>query len=130
MIKPFQGIAEANQVVTPSGTSASVTIQKGTESIRFINPGSGTCHVRIGKGSQTATTSDTPILSSSMLVLNKDLEDDTVAYISSSGTTLHIQPGAGSGLNRGASPIKVPWENQVYVTWENLTTYNWENWGK
>lgn len=92
---PFQPIRGANQVVTPAGTSASVTVDKVAKTVRLVNSGANICHVRIGSGAQTATTADIPIRSGSDIDIQKGDGDDTVAYISASGTTLHIQPGEG-----------------------------------
>lgn len=92
---PFEGKQGANQVVTPTASSASVTLSGNNKSVRLVNSGANICHVRIGEGSQTATTSDTPVLSGETLIVQKSGDEETVAYISASGTTLHIQPGEG-----------------------------------
>jgi hypothetical protein len=92
----FQGISGANQIVTTAGTSASKTIPTGGQSVRLVNAGAtNPCHVRVGKDSQTATTADTVLLAGQAIVLHKADDDNTVAYIQSSGaTTLHIQSGS------------------------------------
>jgi len=94
---PFQGILGANQIATTAGTSASKTIITPSKSVRIVNAGAtNPCHVRVGKGSQTATTADTVVLAGESLILSKSDDDNTVAYIQSGGaTTLHIQPGEG-----------------------------------
>ena len=92
---PFQGNLGQNQVVTPAASSASVSIASNNKSVRLVNSGSSICHVRIGVSPQTATTSDTPLQSGESLIVQKADGDDTVAYISAVGTTLHIQPGEG-----------------------------------
>lgn len=93
---PFQGELGQNQVVTPAGTSASVTVNAVSKSVRLVNSGAtNLCHVRIGKGTQTATTADLVVRANSEIVVQKADGDNTVAYISASGTTLHIQTGEG-----------------------------------
>lgn len=92
---PFQAQRGANQVVTPGAASASVTIAEFPKSVRLVNSGANICHVRIGQGTQTATTADTPVLAGSELIVHRQEGENTVAYISASGTTLHIQTGEG-----------------------------------
>jgi hypothetical protein len=92
---PFQGNNGQNQVVTPAGLTDEVNVAAVNKSVRLVNVGANICHVRIGQGTQAATTADTPIQSGESLVVQKAGGDDTVAYISSVGTTLHIQPGEG-----------------------------------
>jgi hypothetical protein len=53
-------------------------------------------YVRIGKGAQTATTADYPVLPSTQVSLSKGKADDTVAYITGGSTgSLHIIAGRG-----------------------------------
>ena len=93
---PFQAKRGGNLVVTPAVTSASQTIGTGNKSIRFANSGSNTCYIRVGVGAQTATTADMPLLSNEEIVIQKSEVEDTVAYITTTGTTtLNIQPGEG-----------------------------------
>lgn len=93
---PFNPHRGANQVVTPAGTSASISLDPTSKSVRLVNSGStNLCHVRIGVGAQTATTSDTPVLPGESIVLSKAEGEDTLAHISASGTTLHVQTGEG-----------------------------------
>jgi GTP cyclohydrolase III len=94
--RPFNAQKGANQVLTANSSSQSVTVDADALSVRVVNSGtSNIAHVRIGKGPQTATTSDTPIRANSEIVLSKASGDDTLAYISASGTTLHVQDGTG-----------------------------------
>ena len=85
-----------NQVVSAGAVSASVNVDVHCKSVRVVNSGTTNIgYVRIGQGAQTATTADTPIRANSEIVLLKADGEDTVAYISAAGTTLHIQPGEG-----------------------------------
>lgn len=92
---PFQGAKGQNQVVTPSSSSASITINDINKSVRLANSGSNICYVRIGAGTQTATTADLPVLSGQSIVVQRQENEVTVAHISASGTTLNVQPGEG-----------------------------------
>lgn len=92
---PFQPKTGGNVVVTPSGTSANTTIGAGNQSIRFVNSGANICYVRLGKGTQTATTADMPVRSGESVIVAKGEDITDCAYISASGTTLNIQPGEG-----------------------------------
>lgn len=92
---PFNPLRGGNVVVSPAAASANTAIGLGHKSIRFTNSGAAICYVRIGFGTQTATTADTPVLAGTSVILSKAQDDDNVAYISASGTTLNIQPGEG-----------------------------------
>lgn len=92
---PFNPNRGANQVTTPGAASASVTIDAKAKSVRLVNSGANICHVRIGEGSQTATTADTPVLAGESFIVSKAEDEDTLAHISAAGTTLHVQTGEG-----------------------------------
>lgn len=92
---PFNPKRGSNQVTTPAAASASVSIDAVNKSVRLVNSGAGICHVRIGAGAQTATTADLPIRAGSEVVVSKADGDNTLAHISATGTTLHIQTGEG-----------------------------------
>ena len=92
---PFMPDRGANQVLTAAAASASATISTQAKSVRIVNSGTNIAHVRIGQGAQTATTADTPILPGTAVVLQKQMDDGTLAHISASGTTLHVQTGEG-----------------------------------
>lgn len=94
-LRPFNPHRGANQVVTPAAASASVSVNANAKALRLVNSGAGICHVRIGTGAQTATTADIPIRTGSEVIITKAEGEDTVAYISAAGTTLHIQDGEG-----------------------------------
>lgn len=92
---PFMPTRGANQVVTPAATSANTSISNNSKSVRLVNSGTNICYVRIGQGAQTATTADTPVLPNSALILQKQMDDNNIGYISAAGTTLNIQTGEG-----------------------------------
>jgi hypothetical protein len=94
--RPFNPQYGANQSVTAAGTSASITIDANSKSVRVVNTGStNVAHFRIGTGAQTATAADCPILPGASLIVSKAEGQDTLAYISGSGTTLQVQTGEG-----------------------------------
>lgn len=82
-------------VVSPGVASASSTIGRGSKSLTLTNLGANLCYVRVGTGSITASAADYPLLSGAQVSISKAQDDTTVAYISASGTTLHILPGEG-----------------------------------
>jgi|SRR5210317_2151645 len=93
---PFDGVRGGVQLITTSGTSQSVTVNKHSLSVRFVNTGANHCHVRIGTGAQTATTVDTLVRAGSEVIFRKSDGEDTVAALQITGaTTLYIQPGEG-----------------------------------
>jgi hypothetical protein len=83
--------------VSPTTSSASSTIGLGSKAIVLTSlSGSVLVYVRIGKSGITASTADYPLLPNSQISLSKEQDDDTVAYITSSGTgSVHILPGEG-----------------------------------
>lgn len=129
ILRYFQPVKGSNQIVTPSTTSASTAINAVNKSVRFVNSGDNICHVRIGSGSQTATTSDIPLLPQSSLVIGKGGGEETIAYISPFGTTLHIQSGEGFEIKQNKRlQQNNNWENLTYANWENFVTLDWEDW--
>lgn len=99
---PFKPMRGNNQKVTATTSSQIITIGKGNRSIRAINAGTVVGYFRTyqtGDGSgTTASVADTPVAVSgaagSVLIIEKQPEHDTLAYISDSATTvMHFQPG-------------------------------------
>ena len=92
----FNPRSGANQVVTPAAASASIAIDAQAKAVRLVNSGTtNICHVRIGVGAQTATTADLPVLPGESIIVSKGDGENTLAYISAAGTTLHVQTGEG-----------------------------------
>lgn len=81
--------------VSPAAPSASTQVGAGSKTICLTNTGANICYVRIGVSGVAATTADYPVLSGSQVTISKNMDDTHVAYISASGTTLHIIPGEG-----------------------------------
>ena len=83
--------------VAPTGTSASSTLGAGSDNIVVTNLSSSVVsYVRVGQGAQTATTADYPVLPGTQVSLSKARYENTVAYITGSGTgSLHIIAGRG-----------------------------------
>lgn len=95
--KPFRGERGGNIKVFPSSTSNSANIDSSSRLVRFVNEGSNICYVRIDSNTQTATTSDTPVLPGETIILSKGEGQGSVAFIAPNPTVLNIQPGAGNG---------------------------------
>lgn len=88
------GTTESISVTTSSGT-ATLT-EANSSQLLLTNEGSTICYWTWGNGSATATAADTPILGESALIVSKPSQYDTIAAITSSGTTtLKITPGQG-----------------------------------
>ncbi|MCY1412950.1 hypothetical protein D9M71_283720 [compost metagenome] len=52
--------------------------------------------IRIGTGTQTATTADMPVRANSEMIVQKAEGEDTLAYLAAAGTpVLHVQTGEG-----------------------------------
>lgn len=83
----------ANQVLTAGAVSLSVALEKNCKAVRIVNVGANVAHVRIGAGTQTATVADTPVRTASEVIIGKADGEDTLAYISAAGATLHVQTG-------------------------------------
>ena len=81
--------------VSPVSSSARSEIGKGSKSIVVSNLGTDECYVRTGDSSVTATSADYVVLPSQQVSLTKFQDDTHIAYLSTSGTTLHIIPGEG-----------------------------------
>jgi len=93
--RPFNPHRGANQVTSPAGASASISLDPVDKSVRLVNSGANICHVRIGTGAQTATTADIPVRPLSEVIVAKGDGENTLAHISAAGTTLHVQTGEG-----------------------------------
>jgi hypothetical protein len=94
-MRPFCPQRGANQVTTPAAASASIAIDAVAKSVRLVNSGANICYVRIGTGTQTATTADMPVRSASEIIVSKGDGENTLAHISAAGTTLSVQTGEG-----------------------------------
>jgi streptogramin lyase len=96
-IETFNPAYGQGVTVAPGTSSASSTIGKGSAAIVVTNlSDTVTAYVRVGAGAQTATTADYPVVPGSQVSLSKARDDNTVAYITASGTgSIHIIPGRG-----------------------------------
>ena len=81
--------------VSPAATSASSEMGTGSKTIVVTNTGAAICYVRCGDSTVAATTADYPVLAGQQVALGKFQDDTHVAYISASGTDLHIICGEG-----------------------------------
>ena len=93
--RPFQPFYGDNQSVNATATPATITLGARTTSVRLINTGAKTAFIRIGRGSQTASLADCPIIGGKEIILFKDEDQDTLSYIAPENTVLLIQTGIG-----------------------------------
>jgi hypothetical protein len=100
---PFAPARGKNQKVTATTTSQTITIGAGNYSIRVINAGSVVGYFVTYKASEqtlACTANETPVAvagaAGSVLVIEKPLDHDTIAFLADSTTTvMHFQPGEG-----------------------------------
>jgi len=92
---PFEPRRGANQVFGITPVSGSTSIDPKAKSIRIVNSGANLCYIRVGTGAQTASTADMVVLGNTSVIVSKGEGEDTIAAISPSGTTLHVQTGEG-----------------------------------
>jgi hypothetical protein len=99
---PFQPARGKNQKVTASTTSATITCGAGNRAIRVVNQGSVLGYFVTFKASdepgKLCTNGESPVAVSggagSVLVIEKPLDHDSIAYLADSTTTvMHFQPG-------------------------------------
>jgi hypothetical protein len=95
IIGPFMASYGAGQTVSTSVTSGTVTIGAGNKCLRLQNLDStNTIHVRTSVGASTATTADVMLRPGQVIVIQKNMDHDTVAHIATVGTpSLRIEPG-------------------------------------
>ena len=95
-LQPFNPQYGSGQNLTATGTSASVTIPKGTKQVRIVNTGAtNPGQIRIGTGAQAATAADLHLAAGASIIVTKAQDHDTLAYISAVGTTFNIMMGEG-----------------------------------
>lgn len=96
---PFKPHYGTNQVVTPNGTSATITIGKGDKTLRIRNTGAtNVMFFRTGiaaDGAVVATTADVPVSPGETVYIEKPMDHDTLAGISAAGTTCNVMSGEG-----------------------------------
>jgi hypothetical protein len=87
MTDPIRG---QNFLLSAIAVSQSQQIDKRSRAVRIVNQSSNIAYVRLGIGTQTASTSNTPILGNSSIVLEK-YDYDNIGYISANGAVLNVQ---------------------------------------
>lgn len=96
----MQGIpftAGATATLSATSTSASVSVSTESGRVEVQNGGASVVFIRIGTGTQTAVTTDYPVLPGHSKVISKPYGADTLAGICLSGqsSTLYVTSGAG-----------------------------------
>jgi hypothetical protein len=98
IIQPFSPQYGSNQVVTAGASSAAKSINKDSKQVRVVNTGANKGYFRIydsSNGAQAATIADCPVVAGTAVTVTKGGNQDTIAYISASGTTLEVMTGEG-----------------------------------
>ena len=92
---PNQGGAVS---ISASTSSANTAITVGQRSLYLANASDVVIFVKVGVGTQTATSADFPLLPNAAEVISIRPEHDNVAALAQSGSTkiLYACPGAGS----------------------------------
>jgi hypothetical protein len=96
--QPFSPQYGSNQVLTAGATSAKVNINKDSKQVRVVNTGANKGYIRIYDSSNddpAATTADCPVAAGAAVVVTKGGNQDSIAYISATGTTLEVMTGEG-----------------------------------
>jgi hypothetical protein len=98
----FQAKYGSGQIATASSTSASLTIGKDSRTLRVKNTGAtNPVSVRTSQGASTAVVNtDVTLYPGEVIYLAKSPEHDTLSYVSTAGTTIHVIAGEG-GLGSG-----------------------------
>ena len=83
--------------VAPGVASSSSAVGFGNKALVITNlSATVVSYVRVAAGATTATTADYPVLPNAQIVLSKDGDHDTVAYIApAGGGSIHIMGGEG-----------------------------------
>jgi hypothetical protein len=95
--QPFSPSYGSNLVLTAAAASASAVLPNKTNQLSITNSGASIGHVRVFNSAtaKPATTADLPILAGATRIITKDSQQDSIAYISAVGTTLHVMEGEG-----------------------------------
>ena len=96
--QPFNPQYGSNQVLTAAASSATATLSTGSKQVRVYNSGANKGYFRIynsKSGAQSATASDCPVGPGLATTVTKDQDQDSIAYISSTGTTFEVMTGEG-----------------------------------
>ena len=95
IIGPFMPRYGAGQTVATSTSSGSTTIGAGNKVLRLQNlDTTNIIYVRTSQGASTATTADILLRPNQGILIQKDMDHDTVSHIAAAGTpNLRIEPG-------------------------------------
>lgn len=94
-IAPFNPAYTQGQVVAPTGTAASITVNATSKNVCLTNLGANVCYVRLSDVAISATTSDYPVPPGIQCVITKQDGHNTLSHISALGTSLHVIVGEG-----------------------------------
>ena len=101
---PFKPHFGTNQVVSPAAGALSITINETDKTVRVANTGTNKGYFRFGTAeqitAQAATVADCVVPGGAVVYAEKAEGDDTLSYISASGTTFEVMTGEG-GVGSG-----------------------------
>jgi hypothetical protein len=93
---PIQPTYGRGQIVSAGAASANVAIDAQAKQVILTNQSVNPIYVRVGAGTQTATTADYPVPPNSQVVISKGDGDNNLAHIAPAGaSTLHLMTGEG-----------------------------------
>lgn len=93
---PFSPTVGQAVTISASTSSANEDIITGQHQLRISNAGSVVAFVRSGRGTQTATTDDLPVLPGESIIITMSSDHSNVAAITATGTaTVYAIPGNG-----------------------------------
>lgn len=100
--RPKQG---SGQIASPAVGSAVLTIGDGSRTLRIKNTGAtNPMSVRTGRASDGTVTAvvntDLTLYPGEVVYIEKDPRHDTLAHVSTAGTTMHVIAGEG-GMGSG-----------------------------
>lgn len=101
MIKqPFFPAYGTNQALTlAAATPGNATLNKESRQVRIVNTGANIAYVQtfssVDQPGTLATAVDFPVPAGAMCTISKDTDHDTLAYLSTAGTTLNVMSGDG-----------------------------------
>lgn len=97
MEKPFGAAFGTTETLSGSTSSASVTLDGETNSVRVYNAAAGIAFIRFTSGASTATTNDLPVAPGSVEVFTKPAGYLICSAILSAGTgNVYFTPGHGA----------------------------------
>lgn len=95
-VKPIGVTNAGGKTISATQSSSSTSFTAGQYKMYVANQGTNTVHIRTGKGSQTAVTTDLAVLAGTAVVIHISPDHDNIGAICASGetATVHCMPVA------------------------------------